>query len=71
MSVTIMPIISLQLRNHFGGKPFHLLAVFGDARADRVQQHHLGARIDDLADTPRDSSGVPDTGTCSIPGMSP
>ncbi len=56
-SVTICPYISLQLRNHLGGKPFHLLAVFADVRADRVQQDHLGARVDDLADTARDLVG--------------
>ena len=68
----VMPAFnSLQLRNHLGGKPFHLLAVFGHTRADGVQQDHLGARVE-TSRTPRTtSSGVPETGTASMPGMSP
>ena len=43
------PCESPELRNHLCSKPFHLLSILGDGRADRVEQDHLGAGVDHLA----------------------
>jgi hypothetical protein len=36
---------SAQLRNDFCGKAFHLLAIFCQVTADRVEQDHFGAEV--------------------------
>ncbi len=38
--------LSVGLRDHFGGKAFHLLAVLGHVLADRIQQDHVGACVE-------------------------
>jgi hypothetical protein len=38
-----------QLRNNFCGKAFHLLAILRHVTADRIEQNHLGAGVDDFA----------------------
>jgi hypothetical protein len=62
---------SAELRNHLCSKPFHLIAILDDVLSDGVQQDHLRAAVDDLADPADHLLGVPDTGTASMPGMSP
>ena len=62
---------SLQARKHLGRKPLHLLAVLGDVVAERIEQNHLRAGVDDGAQPAITSAGVPDTGTASIPGIPP
>ena len=38
---------------HFSCQPLHLLAILGDRRADRVEQDHLGSRVDHRAKAAR------------------
>ena len=62
---------SAEQRNYVCSKPFHLVAILRDVLANGVQQDHLGPGVDHLASPRTTSSGVPDAGNASTPGISP
>ena len=49
--------MSGELRNHLCSKPFHLFAILGDGLAHRVEQNHLGAGVDDVAESAHQFAG--------------